>query len=68
MPEILKILRERLEKLLATRDLSWAEMERIRKALEKLDELEVVFSDLSSDVQEVVTGGEISMAELMDRV
>jgi len=68
MPEILKILRERLKKLLATGDLSWAEMERIRKALEKLDELEMAFSDLSDDVQEVVAAHEISMSELMDRV
>jgi len=68
MAEILKVLREKLERLLETGDLSWAEAEKIRRALQKLDEFEASFSDLSDDVVEIVTEDAITPQQLMDRI
>ncbi len=66
--EILRLIAERLQKLLERPDLSFEERERLEQALEKLKEFEKVFSDLPPEDQFVVEDYQIDHREVMDRI
>ncbi len=64
--EILRLIAERLQKLLERPDLSFEERERLERALAKLKEFEMAFSDLPPEDQFVVE--EVSHLEVLDRI
>lgn len=65
--EVLKLIAERLQKLLERPDLSFEERLKIEEALRKLEAFEMSFADFSEDVQSAISGG-VSHLEVLDRV